>query len=317
MKWIKKGQIFSPNGEYDWMESYTTPIAAIPFKDKIRVYFSSRSKIDPEGNFISFANFLDVERSKPLNILFLNNKPILDLGGVGMFDEFGTMVAKPVVQNDIIYLFYMGWQRLSNKTAPYQIMLGLCKSYDGGKTFEKVSSGPVLGIDVFDPISIGNVSVIIEDGKWRMWYTSYTRWNLVGQKPTPEYNIKYAESFDGVKWEKKNIICIEEDLDGSVATPSVIKFNKLYHMWFGYRPVVNLKGEIGGYRIGYASSKDGLTWIRDDSKAGINVSETGWDSEMICYPHVVKRDDSLIMFYCGNGFGATGFGYAELEINSV
>jgi hypothetical protein len=34
---------------------------------------------------------------------------------------------------------------------------------------------------------------------------------------------------------------------------------------------------------------------------------------MICYPCVVEVDGRTLMFYNGNGFGQTGFGYAVLE----
>lgn len=313
MKWIKKGHIFKPSGEFEWANSHTTPIAAVLLDDKIRMYFSCRSKADIKGNFISYASFIDLYKENPQTILYKHNKPILELGGVGMFDEFGTMIAKPVVNNNIIYLYYMGWQRLSGQTAPYQVMLGMAKSSDLGVTFTKVSKGPVLGIDIYDPISIGNVSVIIENGIWRMWYTTYTRWGLGGIKPTPEYNIKYAESMDGISWTKKNIVCIEENEKGGIATPSVIKINNIYHMWFGYRPNYTIDGKVAGYKIGYACSTDGISWIRDDEKAGIDNSNSGWDAQMVCYPHIIKVDSKYYMFYCGNGFGESGFGYAELE----
>ena len=66
--------------------------------------------------------------------------------------------------------------------------------------------------------------------------------------------------------------------------------------------------------MGYAYSDDLINWTRDDSQAGISISESGWDSEMIAYPHIVKIDEKYYMFYCGNEFGREGFGYAELEI---
>ena len=42
---------------------------------------------------------------------------------------------------------------------------------------------------------------------------------------------------------------------------------------------------------------------RDDSKVGIGVSESGWDSKMIAYPHVTQIGNKYYMFYCGNDFG--------------
>ena len=47
--------------------------------------------------------------------------------------------------------------------------------------------------------------------------------------------------------------------------------------------------------------------------SGIDISETGWDSNMIAYPAVTWINNSLIMIYNGNDFGANGFGYAILS----
>ena len=65
------------------------------------------------------------------------------------------------------------------------------------------------------------------------------------------------------------------------------------------------------YRIGYATSDDGIAWTRRDDEAGIDVSEDGWDSLMVAYPHVVEHESRRYMLYNGNGFGASGFGWAE------
>ena len=313
MKWIKKGIIFKANEHFTWMSCYTTPVAAIVLDTKIRVFFSTRSKADIKGNFISYVSFLDVDKNEPNKILYLHDKSLIKLGEPGTFDEFGTMVAKPVMRDKKIYLYYMGWQRLSGITAPYQVTIGLAISHDFGLTFSKVSNGPIIGIDYFDPISIGNVSVIIDEGLWKIWYTSYTKWKFGGKKPTPDYIIKYAESDNGIFWQKKNIIAIHENEFGGVATPSVIKKNDQYHMWFGYRPPFDNNGNIHGYKIGYANSFDGEKWERNDAASSIYTSENGWDSEMICYPHVVESDGKVMMFYCGNKFGLEGFGYAELQ----
>lgn len=312
MNWEKKGHIFKANGQYDWMNCYTTPLAAIVLDNVIRIYFSTRSLPDENGNFISNAGFIDVDKKDPSKVVYVHDKPLIPLGKPGHFDEFGVMVAKPVIHEEKIYMYYMGWQRLSNETVPYQVMLGLAISEDNGKTFTKATEGPVLGIDYIDPISIGNVSVMIEDGIWKMWYTTFTRWGVGGVKPTPEYNIKYAESKDGIRWEKTGIVAVDEDEKGGVATPSVIKIDDTYHMWFGYRPAFDTEGKIHGYKIGYASSSDGKHWIRNDEQSGIDCGIKSWDSEMVCYPHIVEVDGKYVMFYCGNGFGYEGFGYAEL-----
>ena len=68
-----------------------------------------------------------------------------------------------------------------------------------------------------------------------------------------------------------------------------------------------------GYRLGYAESDDGIKFTRMDDKVGIDVSETGWDSEMICFGSRLQYKDKTYLFYCGNKYGLDGFGYAEQE----
>ena len=68
-----------------------------------------------------------------------------------------------------------------------------------------------------------------------------------------------------------------------------------------------------GYRLGYAESIDGIKWIRKDNEMNLDVSKDDFDNEMICYSSVIEINGKLVMFYNGNGFGKTGFGYALLE----
>ena len=75
----------------------------------------------------------------------------------------------------------------------------------------------------------------------------------------------------------------------------------------------NYRGKERGYRIGYASSYDLLNWIREDDKTDISVSDEGWDSEMISYPHVFELDGEIYMMYLGNNVGKFGFGLAKLK----
>ena len=78
-------------------------------------------------------------------------------------------------------------------------------------------------------------------------------------------------------------------------------------MWFSYR-----SGSGEKYRIGYATSENGANWKLDLDNAGITVSATGWDSEMIEYPFVFDHEGSRYMLYNGNGYGRTGFGLAVI-----
>ena len=145
---------------------------------------------------------------------------------------------------------------------------------------------------------------------------SYTKWDLINDFAEPFYHIKYAESGDGINWDRRNIVCIDfkSSDEGGIARPCVIKENDIYKMWYSYRKFSDYRiNKNHSYRIGYAESADGIRWTRKDEDVGIDVSMEGWDSEMIAYPYIYEHKGKKYMFYNGNGFGKSGFGYAVLD----
>ena len=87
-------------------------------------------------------------------------------------------------------------------------------------------------------------------------------------------------------------------------------------MYFSYRYGLDFRNNKRGYRIGYAWSKNLINWNRNDKKSGINLSQSGWDSIDMHYPHVFKLKQKYYMLYNGNHFGRNGFGLAVLDNNS-
>ncbi|MEO8211109.1 MAG: hypothetical protein ABI840_11175 [bacterium] len=79
-------------------------------------------------------------------------------------------------------------------------------------------------------------------------------------------------------------------------------------MWYSFRGGF----KSSKYRIGYAESLDGVRWKRKDEEVNLEVSNNGWDSEMICYPYVFHHEKSFYMLYNGNDYGKTGFGLAVI-----
>jgi hypothetical protein len=140
-----------------------------------------------------------------------------------------------------------------------------------------------------------------------MWYLSGMKWMMEARAPKHYYHIKYAESHDGIDWRRTGTVCIDfKDQDEyAISRPTVLRENGLYRMWFSHRG--------HSYRIGYADSRNGILWNRRDKDVGMDVSESGWDSEMIEYPFVFRHGERLYMLYNGNGYGRTGVGLAVLE----
>lgn len=306
MKWRKHGLLFAPAGAGGWMKTHAqvpTPLVADGF---IRVYFSSR----PEPN-LSLTTFVDLDAEDPARVLRVNSTPILELGKPGTFDEHGIMPSCAVRDGSTVLLYYSGWSR--GVSVPYTNSTGLAVSEDGGATFRKVSDGPILGKNLHDPYSATSPGVLRDGNAWHMWYCSGTGWLEIGGKFEHIYDIKYASSNDGVMWPPtgKSVI-VQQTPYEAITRPFVVKTEGGYHMWFCYRGSHNFRDGGDAYRIGYAHSPDLLRWQRDDERAGIMPSETGWDSKMVAYPAVVKVNNRMLMFYNGNGFGAGGFGYASM-----
>jgi predicted GH43/DUF377 family glycosyl hydrolase len=312
--WKKMGQLFNPTtiGAHDWMQEQAQNPYVVVLDDVIRVYFNCRPRKDKDGKSTSFAGFVDLDRKDFSTIVGISSQPILPLGKKGEFDEFGVMAGAVTRIGEEYYLYYVGWTRMLS--VPYNWSIGLAKSRDGGVTFSRYGRGPILGATNEEPYLQAGCSTILNiDGVYHLWYSSGIAWIETKQKPESVYQIMHASSTDGIHWNRdgRPIIAPVVD-DESQASPTLINFNERWHLFFSYRYSVDFRNKDRGYRLGYAWSDDLSVWHRDDAMVGLGVSESGWDSEMICYPHVAEIDGRIYMFYCGNDFGKEGFGVAEL-----
>ena len=311
-KWNKKGLIFSPDNRYEWMYNYAQIPFPVDFGDFLRVYFKTKKKY--KNNMVrAFGGFVDLDKNNLKNILKVSSEPLVDLGGTGEFDEFGSMPCSVVKHKDEYYLYYVGWTRCYS--VPYDWEIGLAKSKDGER-FERIGKGPLLGPTVDEPY-LNSTPIVykLSDNDWHMFYHTGRQWLRKGDKLESQYIIKHAISNDGINWQRNNKQVLPLKVSNECQTsPSIIKMGDKYHMFFCYREGLDFREDKDkSYRIGYAYSYDLENWTRDDEQAGIDVSDSGWDSQMIEYPHITKVNDKYVMFYCGNHFGQGGFGYAELE----
>jgi sucrose-6-phosphate hydrolase SacC (GH32 family) len=306
LKWEKKGRIIYPGDNYKYIKSHAQIPTVLVLADRMRIYFATRPLAG-----ISMTTFIDVEINNPCNIIYVHDKPILDLGNPGMFDEHGIMPNHVMRLSNEIYLYYVGWSR--RKSVDYSNWIGLATSDDNGMTFSKKFLGPIVDRTPFETLSANGIFTMMHSGRWYMWYASGTNWKKIGNKWEHLYELRSGYSNDGINWSRNNERILENKIPDEANTrPSVIKIDDKWHMWFCYRGSDDFRDGKGAYRIGHACSNDLLHWNRDDEKAGIDVSPDGWDSTMIAYPYVVRAKEKIYMFYNGNGFGQSGFGFAEL-----
>jgi len=308
-RWEKKGLIFSPDGRYDWMQSYAQNPSVLVLDDRLRVYFTCRAKRDEAGNFAAVATFVDLERANPGKVTYVHDRPILPFGGPGTFDQFGVMPGCVLPVADEVWLYYVGWMRTQG--APYTHAIGLATSHDGGANFRKRGQGPLFGRTVNEPFLQNSPYVTTYDDLFHMWYSSGIEWVEQDGRLESVYVIMHASSGDGVEWNREGKSCVPTKVEAECQTnPCVARFGDRWYMWFCYRCGVNFRNAQRGYRIGCAWSDDLINWQREDALGALEPSEKGWDSEMVCYPCVVSVDGNTYMFYSGNYFGRDGFGYA-------
>lgn len=318
-KWKKLGKVFDPKDltSETWMHEFAQSPSVLITDGYVRVYFCSRPAPGPDGQYLSYISYIDLDRANLQNILRVCEQPVLTLGKYGTFDEFGTYPVSVIRDGEEIRAYYAGWTRC--ESVPFNATIGLAISQDGGETFQRLGDGPVLPYTPDEPFLLGSPRVRNFNGRWQLWYVAGKEWRMTDGKPEPVYKIRMATSDNGIDWIKQGQDLIADKLGEHEcqACPDVTFRNGQYHMFFSYRDIRNYLGREGGYRISYAVSSDMVNWQRNDELVDISLSETGWDSEMVNYPHLFELDGATYMLYQGNGMGRAGFGLAVLESEDV
>jgi hypothetical protein len=302
MKWEKRGLIYAPDGATAWSQhTAMTPVPIQLTEQVIRVYAGFR---DQGG--VSRIGYVDVDADEPSRILAVSKEPVLDVGIPGAFDDNGVILGDVVKVDSFLYLFYVGFQLVEK--VKFLAFSGLAMSDDGGNSFRRVSQAPVMD-RADEGLYIRAIHTAIKDNSgWRVWYATGSEWILIDNKPYPNYHIRYVESKDGLSFPREGAVCVRhQGNEYRIGRPRVYKFGELYRMFY-------TKGTLDRqYLIGYAESSDGVNWKRMDESVGIGLSSSGWDSQTICYPSLLKHRATTYMFHNGNDMGRSGFGYAVLD----
>lgn len=318
MTWEKLGLIFDPREHnlFYKSNSYAQAPQALVFDDFVRIYFSTRT-IDESSKYLSHIAFVDFTKNFK-NIVRIARHEVISPGELGCYDEHGIFPLNILRHGDIIYGFIGGWNRRISVMIDGAI--GLCISKDDGNSFQRIGNGPIIAPNIHEPYLIADPFVKYYNNQFHMWYIFGSQWIKSHDTGQAEriYKIGHATSNDGAKWNRNGQFIIPEVLQKNEcqALPTVIQIGNLYHMYFCYRHAINFRFDSSqSYRLGYAFSDDLKNWIRNDSLGGLYCSEDGWDSSMICYPHLFDMDGESYMLYNGNEFGKNGFGIAKLIKN--
>lgn len=304
-EWIKIGLIFKPNPSMYWQHSHAQlpTVDYIEGKSTCRVYFASRCI--NQRSHIGWFDF-DLDNFK---VLESSSEPVLSPGPIGFFDQHGVYPSCIINKDNQKLMYYIGWNQ--GVTSPlFYAAIGLLISEDGGNTFTRYSNTPILQRNEYSPCFVSAPYVFHAGSDIYMNYISGFKWTEDNQGLTSFYNIKTAKSVDYKSWELISNIAIDfkNKNEKNIARTWITKENYLYKTWYSYVEAPN------NYRIGYATSADGLQWKREDDKVTlIGSDDITFDDVMMCYPCVISYKNKKFMFYNGNSFGKDGIGLAILE----
>lgn len=298
--WKKLSQLYVPRerGQHPKLISHAAnPLPVHITGDIYRIFFSGR---DEKNRSSVGAVDVDIVQRK---VITEHYNPFFEHGPVGSFYSDGVSIGNCYEVNNIRYMLFMGWQNPP------------CGHWRGdiGRlivtseiSLQQENEEPIMCSDSTDPISLSYPWVLANlSGGYDMWYSSVMTWDAGnGELLAP---INYASSCDGRNWCRAGTaVPYELGTAQAFSRPTVVlNDGGDYEMWFSYRGGAGEK-----YRIGYANSEDGINWTLDLKNSGIDVSSSGWDSEMIEYPFVFNHNGARYMLYNGNGYGKTGFGLA-------
>jgi hypothetical protein len=306
MSWRKLGRVYAPPADGSWRHSHAlSPTPLQIDSSTIRVYAAML-----DSDRVGRIGYVDLAAEDPTKLIAVSDSPVLDVGEAGCFDDNGVNPLSIIRRDNLIFLYYVGWQ-LGVKV-PYTLFVGLAVSKDNGHTFNRVTTVPILDRVEGETCVRTASHVLRRDGLWQMWYIGGSNWVEDNGKPVPSYNLRYIESEDGIHWPGPGrlVLDVEGPDEYGFGRPFLRFEDGRYKLWYSIRSFSK------GYRMGYAESANGIDWTRMDDRLGLTVSSAGWDSEMICFGALEHANACRYMFYNGNRYGETGVGVAIHEPDS-
>jgi hypothetical protein len=305
MNWRKLGLVWCAGGPET--RGFTHGMGPTPFRladDVVRVYVTV---LDAEGR--GHARYVDLSAADPRRVLAVASHEVLAPGEPGCFDDNGLMPISLVRHPDgRLFLYYAGFEIC--RSIRYRIFSGLAVSEDGGRTFRRQRRTPILDRSDGELFFRGGPFGLYDNGRFRLWYVAGSEWIDLDGKQMPVYEMRHLESDDGIHWPENGrmSLALTRDDEHGFGRPWVVKRGENdYRLYYSIR-----RKSVAAYRLGYAESRDGLTWTRKDDEMGLDVSPGSFDGRAIMYSAVIELNGRTYCFYNGDDFGKAGFAVAEL-----
>lgn len=147
-------------------------------------------------------------------------------------------------------------------------------------------------------VDTANPNVIFNDSLnlYQMWYSSVSK-NWSGGDD--RFRIGYATSPDGINWTKIGWALKGSygswDSGGPARGESVIFKNGIYQIWY------SATNSGFNWRIGYATSTDGLNFVKQNNGIPVITPTEIWEQNNVEYPNVIFNNGTYEIFYA-SGF---------------
>ncbi len=302
-RWRRHGLVWGPDGTQAWARSHASTPTPVRLADgRLRVFVQCR-----DAQQVGRIGWVDLDGEDPRRVLGTAGQPALDIGAPGHFDDNGVMATSVLVLPDgSLRLYYVGFE-LCHRIR-YRLLTGVAHSDDGGTSFRRWRTTPVLERTPAEPHIRGGAWVLREGDGFRMWYAAGGSWEPIDGKAMPVYDLRHLRSVDGLHWgdEGQVVLAIVPAHEHGFGRPVVQRFGTGWQMHYSIR-----RRRPARYRLGLASSGDGLLWQREDDMLGLDVQPGSWDSHSIEYGVEITAGGRRWLLYNGDDFGAAGFGIAE------
>jgi len=298
--WIKQGHALAPPGTLLAQTHAQIPTPQVK-EHVIRVLYAS-CDADLRGRIFS----VEFDRASPMEIVRIGNEPVLDLGDTGDFDADGVSPFQLIERDGAVFLYYNGWKRHS-PAMPYTLFTGLAISEDDGRSFRRVSKSPVLPPTTRETLFRTAPYVYPTAAGWGMLYVAGDHF-FTGSagKRLPLYSLYRTFSKDGITWQAGEEMLERDRLAGEIG------FGRpyLWHDETGEPSLfISVRRETGYTLVEFSYPIGAPRGMR--RREILSPSETGWDSEMVCFGAPCAVGFWEYLFYNGNQFGRTGFGLAR------
>jgi predicted GH43/DUF377 family glycosyl hydrolase len=250
---------------------------------------------------------------------------VLELGKAGAFDADWCVL--PLVQRfgGRWHLYYTGKDGSDRGLQSFR-GIGLATSGDGLR-FERWSDEPILTGDRCREFpknrGVAGGGTILEErladgtARYRMYYTLATGTKNPDARVDQEKHCAVGHSRDGIRWDDHRLVMSPRkevaNEDVAVAAPWAWRDGDLYRMLY-----CGIGTRWGYYSISEAWSRDGYAWERGEGDRNLSLApgaKGSWEDQMVEYPALVREGDRLRLYYCGNGYGATGIGTAVAPLS--